>query len=80
MNLEFDMTGCTRLKLLKGAQGAWTRSKCERCLVPTRDCQWLLHERPYEGSKYIETRAKYRAEHEYSTYSIQYCPMYRGEE
>lgn len=74
---RLDMTGAESLGPKDGRNGSIV-SICYNCKYPLRDCQWLLHGKPYAGSRYYTfiprpTKTNYSG---CENYVIVECPNY----
>ena len=55
-------------------------SICFSCTVPIVECQWIMEQKAYEGSRYWKKIVSgQRAGKTGVSYAIKSCPMYKGE-
>ena len=71
---ELDMTGAKRVGYLTGARN-FSKSICWECRRPTSKCAWLMDNKPFKGSEYMERECWYCEGVTYSVYAITKCPM-----
>ena len=76
-----DMTGCKCLGVIRDA-GKSDRGKhglesiCGECRRPLKECGWLLHGKPFPGTKYWLVVAYYDRERDTLLYVVDDCPMH----